>query len=247
MDPLARAADAARPIRSQWPAAFVAARAGSANRAISLIAGQTGASVMRRRTLAAVTGSPLQSRRLPMDSPAASSRQPSSIHASSAHAVTRWPRGKNSRMLTMLNVTGAGSSSTSQGVVTPSSVDQYVARSPSRTFAAPKRLLPPRVPLATARRRRRGSSPKVASRMPPESAQRGDVVLVDAAAAVGRHVQQQRGAAADRREVEVEEVLRGLDLVVLGGVVEPAGADRDVALGGHPVRRRRGGPLVPSQ
>ena len=70
---------------------------------------------------------------------------------------------------------------------------------------------------------------------PSELAQRLDIILVDLAAAVGRQIQIQAGAASDGLVIDVEQLLRCLHLVVLGRMVEPAGPNRDIAFRGHPI------------
>ena len=64
----------------------------------------------------------------------------------------------------------------------------------------------------------------------PQLLESRGVVLGDAAALVGRDVEEELGVAADRGVIDVEELIQRLDLVVLSGVVEPAGPDGDVDL-----------------
>ena len=68
-----------------------------------------------------------------------------------------------------------------------------------------------------------------------ESRKRGQVGRRHEAAAIGRHVQQQRAVAPDGLLVDLEQPRRRLHLRVLGLPVEPPGTNRDIALGGHPV------------
>jgi hypothetical protein len=67
-----------------------------------------------------------------------------------------------------------------------------------------------------------------------------DVALGNTATLVGRDIEEELGVAADRCEVNVEEVVESFDLVVLGRVVEPAGAygDIDLAFAVRTDRRR---------
>jgi len=60
------------------------------------------------------------------------------------------------------------------------------------------------------------------------------VVFVDQAASVGRHVEKKHAVAAHVPDVHVPERVCRLDLAVFLGVVEPAGADRDIGLGRIP-------------
>jgi len=69
---------------------------------------------------------------------------------------------------------------------------------------------------------------------PAHFAQRGGVVFVDQAAAVGRNIEQQHAVATDRTIPDIDQLFRALDLPVLVGMIEPARADRDVGLGGIP-------------
>ena len=115
----------------------------------------------------------------------------------------------------------------------PSTPAQYVAASPSTARAAEKAS--PRTESAAAagaggQVRAVGSIDRRA-----HAGQRTDVGLVDAAPRIGRHVQQQLAVAADRSLVEPEQGLRRLHPGVLGRAVEPAGADRHVALRRNPV------------
>ena len=56
----------------------------------------------------------------------------------------------------------------------------------------------------------------------------------DPARAVGRHIEEEGGVAANALSVDGEEFLSGADGVVLGAVMEPAGADRGVDFGRVP-------------
>jgi hypothetical protein len=67
-----------------------------------------------------------------------------------------------------------------------------------------------------------------------EAAQASDIVRVDLSAAVGWQVEEERCAAPHRVEVEIDEVFGRAHFVVLGGVVEPAGADRHITFSGEP-------------
>ena len=55
-----------------------------------------------------------------------------------------------------------------------------------------------------------------------------------AAAAVGRKIENQIGAAPDAGEIDIHEFSRGLHLIVLAGVIEPTRADGNIALGRAP-------------
>ena len=57
---------------------------------------------------------------------------------------------------------------------------------------------------------------------------------MDLATPIGSKVEEKGSTVADRGEVEIEELLRGFDLVILIGVVEPAGAYGHVAFTGNP-------------
>ena len=57
---------------------------------------------------------------------------------------------------------------------------------------------------------------------------------MDAAALIGRDVEEELGVAPDRSVIDIEEMVEGLDLVVLSGVIEPSGADGDIHLTGVP-------------
>src|ERR1039458_2810769 len=69
----------------------------------------------------------------------------------------------------------------------------------------------------------------------PEFTQGLNVVLVNAAAAVGRQVEVEAGAPAHRLVVDVEELCGRFHPGILAGVVEPAGANGNVALSRNPV------------
>src|SRR5581483_1505657 len=56
-------------------------------------------------------------------------------------------------------------------------------------------------------------------------------------ATVRRHVQRKTGATSDRFEIEVHQLVRGLYAIVFLFVPEPAGADRNIALGRDPAWR----------
>ena len=67
-----------------------------------------------------------------------------------------------------------------------------------------------------------------------KGAQHRDIGIGEATAPVGRQVEVEIGAAPDRFVEQLEQALGRLDLGVLIGVVEPAGADRHVGFGGPP-------------
>ena len=66
--------------------------------------------------------------------------------------------------------------------------------------------------------------------------QRGQVACMDAAAAVGRHIQDQVGAPAHGVQVNSPELFRCFHLLVFFRMVKPARADTHVAFCRYPVR-----------
>ena len=111
----------------------------------SEIAGQTGASVILRRTRAVSMSAVRSRRRLPMDVPRPISCHCPSTSASTANADTRCPSGRCSRRPITLKRTGSRNSSTASGVVSASSVAQYDSGSPSTRLRGEKRPSPPRI------------------------------------------------------------------------------------------------------
>ena len=77
-------------------------------------------------------------------------------------------------------------------------------------------------------------TPKGGAHGPPEGAQVLDIRGVNLAVGHRGDIEQQDGVAADRTIVEAHQLFRGLDLAILLRVVEPTGADRNVALGRIP-------------
>ena len=73
----------------------------------------------------------------------------------------------------------------------------------------------------------------------PQARESVDVRCVQQPLARRRHVEQQLGIAPHRREPDVGELLHRLHALVLSGVIEPAGTDRGVGLGGPPHRAVR--------
>jgi hypothetical protein len=69
---------------------------------------------------------------------------------------------------------------------------------------------------------------------PAEGGEALDVRVVEAAFGRGRHVEEQRGVAADGAEVKIDEVRDAAHGIVLGGAVEPAGADGNIDFAGTP-------------
>src|SRR5438105_2488502 len=61
---------------------------------------------------------------------------------------------------------------------------------------------------------------------------------MDLPAAVRRDIQQQYGAAADRRVIKVDQFLWRFDFFILAGVIEPARADGNIAFRGQPMGSR---------